>query len=112
MAAHGIAHVPRNLSKRLPTHELYYAQSYLNMTIVIAMAHLQRVVVGVDLGGAQRPLGSAPGVVGVRGGLELGAAVVQDVAVAEGEHAPLRRGERGETTSPAIWSMITWMMEI
>ena len=69
---------------------MHRTESYLNMTIVVAVAHLQRIVVRVDLGGAQRPLGSAPGIVGVRAGFELGAAVVQDVAVAEREHAPLR----------------------
>ena len=49
---------------------------YLMVAISIAVAHLHRVVVGVDLGGAQRVLrvGIRPRLIG--GGGELGAAVV------------------------------------
>ena len=72
------------------------------VAISIAVAHPHGVVVRVDLCGAQRVLrvGKRPRLIG--GGGELGAAVVQDVVVAEGEHARLGGAPRLETTRPAI----------
>ena len=69
------------------------------MTISIAVTHLQRVVVGVDLCGAERELRG-----GISVGRELGAAVVKDVVVAEGEHA-VHLVRRIVTTRERTWKI-------
>ena len=80
--------------------------THLIVTEVIAVSHLERVVVGVDLGGAERVRregGGRPRRIG--GGGILGAAVVQDVAVAEGELAADRVGgvEAARPTARLRW---------